>query len=111
MVKDCFVLVSGIYHKLFLLLRIPLLTSFFLYKIMHSSLSNNTRHPWSHNLVTDIRFLLRPGMTYPSLAFVGTCEIGRIVFPEDVIVAPFGTVTLMGVWLVFICSLGAEGLT
>ena len=60
--------------------------------------------------MTGIRFLLRPGMTYPSLAFVGT-RIGRIVLCEDVIVAPLGTVTLMGLWSAVICLLGAAGLT
>ena len=41
-VKDLLFLVSGMYHSLFFLLRIPLLTSCLLYNMTHSSLSNNT---------------------------------------------------------------------
>ena len=63
MVKARLVLVSGMYHNLFRLLLIPLLTSCLLCKMMHSFLSNNTWHPWSHNFVTERRFLLSPGIT------------------------------------------------
>ena len=50
-------------------------------------------------------------MTYPSLALAGTSGIGRIVWCDDVMVAPFGTVTLIGLWSFESCSVGAVGLT
>ena len=54
--------VSGMYHSPLLLLLSPLITSTLLCITMHSLLLNSTLQPWSHNFVTEMRFLLRPGM-------------------------------------------------
>ena len=104
------VLVSGKYHKPFLLCFLPLSTSVPLCVTIHSVLSKSTAHPAAHNFATDMRVLLRPGMIKPVRASLGSVFMLRTALAEEDIASPLGMVTCIGLWFVFVVSVGAVDL-